>query len=317
MPLDPWNAMQRKLLSPTLRGLCAFAMGLALAGAAAADDVVLRPRLEPGDRYRLSLRVLTDTSAFSKGVGGETYEELVRLHYQADVTVLEVDAEGSPSRERHDRASLTFQRPGDSGSLFKEGVSLEVARRSDVEISVAGRRLDRKLEDTLADVLEKQFEFTLEPAFLAPGRPVKPGDSWTPNEDLVRRYLLGRGVRVIAFGEGAVATLVQEPREDGRSADFVDYQIPIERFVLTRMPEGAQASKTEARLEGRIQLAPEPDQAPLSARSNLTLQLNGTSRTTAQSQPWGVRTSITIEKSSSGREDLATLAPEGRPGLLR
>lgn len=278
-----------------------------LAFPAVAEEVALQARMTPGAAYRLSLAVVTDTEAFSKGGSGETYEEKVRLQYRADVTVLDVDAQGRPTRERHDHASLTFERPGESGSLFKENVSLGVERRNDIEVSLAGKRVAPELEKVLSDVLEKQFEFTLEPALLDPGRSVEVGESWAPDESLARRFLQSRGVRVAAFGEDAVVKLVRETREDGQSALVVDYRIPISRFALTRMPAHTEASRSEALLAGRIELAREPGRPPVSARSNLTLSLNGTSRTPAQSMPWGVRSSVTVEKSHAPKDDLASI----------
>lgn len=282
--------------------------------AVGAEELQLRPRMQAGDSYRLSLSVLTDTEAFSKGEGGENFAETVRLHYQAAVEVLEADA-GRPVRERHDRAVLTFERPGESGSLFKEGVTLEIGRAAGIEVYLGGRRVDRKLEKVLADVLEKQFEFTLEPAVLEPGRPVEVGSSWTPHEDLARRFLLSRGMKVVEFGEGATARLLREPVEGGEMAWVVDYVIPVSRFVLTQMPPHAEASRTEARLEGRIRLTERGALVPVSARSNLTLSLNGVSKTTAQSMPWRVRSSVTVEKSSTPSGDLAAFAPT--PTALR
>lgn len=307
----------RTLASKCRSLLLLLVASLAVSFSAAAEEVALRLRSKPGDTYRLSLSVLTNTEAFSKGAGGETFEETVRLQYKASVRVLEVDAEGRPVREQHDRASLTFERPGDSGSLFQEGVTIEVVRRDGVEIFLANRRIDRKLETILAEVLEKQFEYTLEPALLEPGRPVEVGESWKPNESLARRFLLSRGVRVIDFGEDPVATLQREPQEDGGAALVIDYSIPIARFELTRMPPNTEASKTEARLEGRVLLAKDPGQAPISARSNLTLSLKGMSRTAAQSLPWSVRSSVTVEKSSSESHDLAALSTGVRSDRLR
>lgn len=296
------------------RFLLGSALGVSLlAGAADAVDMTLQHRMKPDDVYELSLRVSTDTEAFSKGAAGENFEETVKLHYQAAVTVLEVDAEGRPVRERHDDASLTYERPDGAGSLFKEGVTLDVERLAGVEISLAGRRLERKMEKVIADVLEKQFEFTLEPALVEPGRPVEVGDTWTPNEDLARRFLRSRGVRVIEFGEEPIARLIRETREDGTSALVIDYRIPISRFELTRMPPNVEPARSEAQLEGRIELAPAPGQAPVATRSHLALALNGLSHTTAQSMPWTVKSTVTVEKRCSLRQSVALLAPAADP----
>ncbi|CAG1007391.1 hypothetical protein MYXO_03581 [Myxococcaceae bacterium] len=278
-------------------------MLLAADAASAAETLGLRPRLETGDAYALSLSVLTETEAFSKGVAGERYEETVRIVYAAAVTVLEVDDSGRPLRERHDRASLTFERPGESGSLFKESVTLEVERKEGLEVRLGGRRVEARIERLVSDVLEKQFEHTLEPAFLDPGRSVEVGESWLPDEHLAKRFLASRGIRVVDFAEGASARLVRDAENEG--ALVIDYEIPISRFELAKMPSNAMASNSEATLEGRVRLAAEPREGPVLTKTHLAFRLNGISRTTAQSLPWHLRSSVTVERSSQRSQDVA------------
>lgn len=269
-----------------------------------AEEIVLRARYRPGDVYRLALNVSTTTEGTSKGLAGESVDENVRLRYRASVVVLEVDGDGRPVRERHARVSLTFDRPGESGSLFKEGVAYEVLRKDGIEVLLGNQRVEPTLEKTLAEILEKQFEYTLEPALLEPGRAVDVGDSWQPDPSLARRFLLSRGIRVLEFGDGASATLRRKRDEEGRNGLVIDYRIPIARFELTRMPPHTAASRSEARLEGQIRLASEPRTAPTSVTSNLTLSMSGISTGTAQSVPWSVRSSTIVEKSSTLAQDL-------------
>lgn len=292
------------------RRLALFALAISCAPASArAEELSLRSRLRPGDSYRLSLSVLTQTEASARGPGAESFDETVRLQYRAGVTVLEVDAEERPVREQHRGVSLTFERPGDSGPLFQEPVSFEVRRKERLEIFAGNERLDARLEKPMADVLEKQFEYTLEPALVDPGRAVEVGESWAPSEDLARRFLLSRGVRVLAFGDGAVATLRRAPGNDGTTGLVVDYSIPIARLELLRMPDHAEAARSEGVLDGQIRLASEPGTPPVSTKSSLTLDLSGLSRTAAQSMPWSLRSSVTVERTTSPAGDLATSGP--------
>jgi hypothetical protein len=284
----------------------ASAAAFLLASATAAEEIVLRPRYEAGDSYRLSLVVTTDTEANSAGEAGESFEENVRLHYQASVGVLEVDGGGRPLRERHQQVSLVFERPGEKGSLFAENVDYEVERKEGLAILVGGQRVDPKLERTVADVLEKQFEYTLEPAFLQPDGRVKVGESWQPDASLASRFLLSRGIRVIEFGQGGSARLERRELADGKEQLVIEYSIPIARFELTRMPPRAEAARSEARLEGRIHLASDPRRGAISSFSNLTLDLSGVSRGPTQSLPWSLRSVVTVLRSSPGRTHSVT-----------
>jgi len=278
---------------------------------AAGEEIVLRPRYRPGDTYRLSLTVITETEATSTDQAGKSVSESVRLHYQASVLVLEVDDAGRPIRERHQSPSLTFERPGESGSLFKEGVAYEVHRKDAITLVAGERRLDAKLERIVGEVLEKQFEHTLEPALVEPGHPVEAGESWPLDESLTRRFLLSRGMRVLELGDPATATLQHASGAGGSSEWVIDYRIPITRFELTRMPPQAEAARSEARLEGQIRLpsgapgAADARRAPASTVSRLTLRMSGLSGGVAQRQPWSLRSTISVEGSSMGARDVS------------
>jgi hypothetical protein len=269
---------------------------LCAASASAAEDVVLRPRFRAGDTYALSLRVSTRTDGVSSGESGESVAEDVRLAYAASVMVLEVDGDGRAVRERHEDVRLTFERPGDSGSLFKPGVAYEVRRKDGIEVSLGGRRAEPRVEKTVAEILEKQFEHTLEPALLEPGRPVEVGESWEPDPSLTKRFLLSRGIRVIALGDGATATLLREQGEHGASELVVEYAIPIARFALRTMPERAEATRSSARLEGRVRLGDAPGRPAAATFSSLTIELGGVLSGAAQPVPWSLRSTETVEK---------------------
>ncbi|MGH7337914.1 MAG: hypothetical protein ACREI7_10065, partial [Myxococcota bacterium] len=57
--------------------------------AAAADEVVLRPRYEVGDRYALALVTDTKTRVDARGTARNAFRERVELRYRAQVEVLE------------------------------------------------------------------------------------------------------------------------------------------------------------------------------------------------------------------------------------
>ena len=275
------------------------------AATAAAEEIALARRFRAGETYPLHLTVVTKTEGTSKGIEGSSLEEDVKLTYRADVVVLEVDDAGRPVRERHQRPQLTFERPGEAGSLFKEGVAYEVERSDRIRLSAGGRPLDAKVEQTVAAVLEKQPELTLEPAVLDPGRPVSVGESWMLSESLVERWLQSRGVRVIALGEAPRATLVRHVREDGQPELAVEYEIPIERFALTRMPPHAQPSRSDATLSGRVRLGRDPGEGPIASVSELNLALSGISSGPARRLPWSVRSLELVERSTGEARDVA------------
>jgi hypothetical protein len=282
-------------LFPTLALVSILA--LCTAPRAAAEEISLRPRYEPGDSYLLSLAVTTNTQA--EGVADASFQEDVHLDYSARVVVLAVDREGRPVRERHEDVRLTFQRPGESGSLFQDGAGYEVRREDALKIFVGDARAEPRIEKIVADVLEKQFEFTLEPALLDPGRPVEVGDTWELDPSVARRFLSTRGMRVAAFGT-AEATLAQSGREGDDGGWVINYSIPIERFELMGMPEHARAKESEARLEGQIRLGPPRRRIPISSISNLTLRVSGVTSPpgAAEPVPWNLNRSVMVERRS-------------------
>ncbi len=276
-----------------------------VAVAAPAGELALQPRYAPGDTYNLELRVTTRTEASSKGENGEHFQEDVKLDYRASVLVVDVDENGRPVKERHRRVSLTFERPDEMGSLFKDGASFDVERRDRVRISLAGKPVDPKLERTVAEILEKQPEYTLEPAMLDPGRPVRVGESWELSPTLTRRFLQSRGIRAIDFGEPATATLQQRVRENGTTERFIEYDIPIERFELTQMPPHTEASRSEASLHGEVGLADAPRSGIGSSISELRMSLSGISTGVARRLPWSLRSTVVVEKSSTDGQEVA------------
>lgn len=239
-----------------------------------AETLVLRPRYQPGDRYDLSLRVATRTDAATGSTRATRWSEDVVLDYRASVEILDVDESGRPLRERHEDVVLTFERPGEIGSLFEPGTDYEVRRSdgSDVRIFVRGQRVDPKAERVLAAVLEAQFEYSLEPRLLAPAGPVSVGDTWTLDSKLAGRFLRARGVRVLQMAAPATATL--ERSGDPTSSLVIQYRIPLAWFEWEDMPVKARPSSSEGVFEGSVRVAA-AGRAPLVASSTLALQASG------------------------------------------
>jgi hypothetical protein len=282
-----------------------------VAGGAAGEEILLLPRRQPGDVHRLSLAVTTRTEAGN--AAGHEVDEDVRLTYDALVVVLAVDEMGRPVRERHEGVRLAFERPGESGSLLKPGTTWVVHRASDLRILVDGVRIEQRLERTVAEVLERQLEFTLEPATLDPRGPVDVGAPWRPDASLASRLLLGRGVRVLEFGEGATARLERGTADAGRDSRAVSYSIPVSRFELTREPPYAEVRKSEARLEGRVRFDAGPGTPPTAWTSTLTLDMKGVSSPPGAEvpAPWSLQSRVSVEQSVSAAESLGP--PGGGP----
>ena len=292
-----------------LAAALASLLALSVGRGASAEELALRHRYRRGESYPLLVRVSTVTDASSQGALGESVGEDVQLEYRAFVVVLEVDREGRPTRERHDGVRLTFQRPGESGSLFKEGSSYEVQRKDELRVLVGGERAEPRVEKVVAEILERQFAFTLEPAFLDPGRPVGVGESWELDASLARRFLLSRGLRNAELDGKPMATLRQRPGEDGLAELVIDYRIPISRLELERMPPRAQTSKAEGLLEGTIRL--DRGSRPSLCTSSLSLSLNGvvSAPQGTESVPWSLRRTVLVEQTA--------LNEHGAPGAAR
>jgi hypothetical protein len=270
---------------PALLALAA----LAAAGSATAEELLLGPRLRPGDAYALSLAATTDTDTASP-TGKSGFRENVRVAYAATVVVLETDAGGRPTRERHEAVRLTYDRPDGAGSLFRDGASFEVRREGDgMQLFAAGERIDRRVEALVGALLETQFERGLGPVLFEPGRPVAVGETWPLDASLARRFLRERGFRVVELGAPATATLERQADEL-----VVRFAIPIAWLELDGMPANARASESDARFEGTIRLAADPSSRPTIYASRLALRVDGvvTAPRFARAVPW------TLERST-------------------
>jgi hypothetical protein len=276
-----------------------FALVLGPALAASGEQIVLDPRYSPGDSYTLSLSTTTRTEASPRGRERRIFEEDVQLDYQANVRVLEVDGEGRPVRERHENVRLTFQRPGESGSLFRPDAAYEVRREGGrIRLLRGEQKLDARVEEAVARMLDAQFEHTLGPELLDPGRAVEVGDSWELDRALSRRFLRELGIRVVGLAGPATARLERDPRGAGL---VVHYSIPVAWFELEKMPPNARTSASEARYTGEVRL-PADRGTPVIHTTSLALRMNG-----VVSAPGVVRTSLPWSLRSSRLSGQRTL----------
>jgi hypothetical protein len=284
----------------------AFAAALVLltAGVGSTEEIALVPLYRPGDSYLLNLGATTETDASSGGSVNKRFHKQVQVDYEATVVILEVDGKGRPVRERHEDVSMLVQSPRGSGPVFEEGTSFEV-HRGDGEITVffGNRRADPKREKAIVQVLETQFEHTLEPSLLDPGRPVAVGETWELDRSLVRKLLWQRGVPVVQLGEPATATLLRRMGDGDKSALEIDYRIPIAWLNVRRMLPDAVAGESEGLLEGTIRLASLPDRTPVSRKSSLAVTVNGVTTTfgqvNARPYPWSVRSLKTAKQTAA------------------
>lgn len=265
------------LRRPLLPALASGLLLLGALGAAAAEELELRPGYAPGDAYALSLRATTETEALSRGGERDSFREKVQLDYRATVVVLEVDEEGRPTRERHGGVELTFERPGETGSLFGEGTRYEVERlpRGKIRLFVDGARAEAKVERIVGDLLGSQFEHTLGPKLFDPGRPVEVGESWSPSPAVARRFLRDQGIRVVQLGDPPTATLREVREADGTRHLAIDTRIPIAWLEPSRLPENGKLSDSEATFEGQIRLPAGPGAPSRAYGSKLELRMQG------------------------------------------
>lgn len=295
-----------------------LAVGLALAVAAPAlgEDPSLVPKYRPGDAYALALNAATETEAVSGGSVDKRFHQLVRVEYEADVVILAVDAEGRPVRERHQDVRLDVQSSQGSGSIFEGDTSFEVHREDgEVTVFMDGRRAAPGKEKVIVQILATQFEHTLEPALLDPGRQVALGETWELDPSRAEALLRQRGIRVVELGAPATATMALRTGEDGRDALEVDYRIPISWIHPGDLFPGALAGETGGLFEGTVRLASTPNQVPVSRRSRLTLDIQGSvtnwGRTNTRPYPWTVHSSKTAEQEAVklGTELAGTAGP--------
>ncbi|MCU0670065.1 MAG: hypothetical protein MUF70_12055 [Myxococcota bacterium] len=265
---------------------------------AQAEEVRLQRRHHVGDSYALSLRTTTQSAlrARSRSLQAED----VQLTYTATVEVLETDAAGRPLRERHAGAQLRYERPDGAGALFREGASFEVRRDADGGLALFANdgRVERKIEKLVGAVLATQFEYTLAPALLEPGRPVEIGETWELDPKIARRLLRAHDVRIVDFAGPVTATLARG--DDDANARVIRYRIPIARWEPGALPDNARTAESDAQVEGEIRLSADPDAAPLEHRSKLVSSLHGvlTASGVAAPVPWSLENASASEQST-------------------
>jgi hypothetical protein len=264
------------------------------ARAASAEEILLRPRYQPGDAYVLSLSALKNSELLPRTAGKrQPFREDVHLRYEANVVVLETDAAGIPVRERHQDVVLSYVRPDSSGSLF-DHTAFEVRRQNgSVQLFVNGERADRQVERVISELLADQFEYGIG-ALVDPGRPVAVGETWTIDRERVQKFLNARGVEKARLDGDAHASL--ERNDDGPYV--LRYEVPIASFEPTRMPANRRTAHSGGELEGEVQLEPGALHTPLMHSSRLALHMNGSIQTygLAHPMPWSFRSSESLDQ---------------------
>jgi hypothetical protein len=294
----------RSMLNARSLGAAAVAAAALIAPAAiaTAEEVVLRPGYQVGDRYGLDLTTETKTRVDARGARSDSFREDVELHYSAQVEVLATDPSGAPVRERHADVVLRYVRPGDEKSLFKEGAAFELSRHSDgsVEIRVDGARMNAKVEKIVGDLLAHQTEYALS-ALLDPGRPVTVGERWELEPDRVRSFLVSRGIRDIELDGPATAEL--GAGKGDRLA--LRYRIPIRAFALPDLPEGTDRMDSEGRLTGELELAAGGLHRVRTQSSSLALEIDGRLQTAGAPHParWNLRRSQSVDQQTEMLRD--------------
>jgi hypothetical protein len=288
---------------------------LAVAYPASAEEIALVPKYQPGDSYVLTLGANSETEASSGGSVNKRFHEKTQVDYRATVVILEVDAEGRPIRERHQDVSLVVGSTRGSGPVFEGNTNFEV-HRDDGRVSAFfdGKRADSKTETALLAVLETQFEHTLEPSLIDPGRPVAVDETWELDRSLARELLRRRGIRPVKFGGPATATLARRAGDDGSVGLEIDYRIPISWHHVDRLFPSAMAGETEGYFGGTVRLASTPEGVPVARTSRLALSVDGVVSASRQRSlrpyPWSVR-SFKVAEQSAARIGTRYAAPAG------
>ena len=271
---------------PSIRALLLAGVSLLLLGASTPDPgAVLSARHRPGDRYALVLETATVTEARSNRSGVEPFHERVEQVYRADVEVLEVDAAGRPVRERHEHVRVTGARGAEKASLFEGDVHYEVERRDGgVRIRLEEPGESDAVERIVTPLLEVRLGGRLGAELLDPGREVAMGEPWGLSERLARRLLRADDLRAVRFdGE---PTAVLRPHPSDAALVSLHYTIPVASFELRDLPANGRASRSRARVEGRIDLAPDASW-PVAHETTFELHVAGAVDTRGAARPFG------------------------------
>jgi hypothetical protein len=251
---------------------------------ARAETLDLAPRRAVGDFYSLSLATKHSSAFHPQGKRRAADTNEASLHYEADVAVLAVDERGRPVHERHVDVVLRATQGDETTSLFREPVAFDVRRDEDGDLTIhaSDGRIDRKLEARLAELLATQFEASLAPALLDPGRDVALGETWTLDADMARRFLREQGIRAIDLDGNATATLAT--RDDGQAL-VLRYAIPVAWWKPHPLPKHATAGDSEARFEGEIELVADATLRPARHTTALTAEASGVVTATGYAAP--------------------------------
>lgn len=284
----------------------AFLAGLALFGllalGASAEGIRIRPRYAVGDEYVVSLATTTRTDILARGEVAKSIEDEVELRYSARVEVVEVAADGSPVRERHEAVKLSFVKDGESRSLLKQDAELEVVRAADgaVQIFHDGKPVEPKLEKVVGHMLARQLEHGVA-ALVDPGRAVEIGETWRIADEQVRAFMRDRGIQDAELAGKATATLVGTVG----SRLIVRYRIPVDGFALGELPSNARNARSQASVDGEVDLAADGLHRPVAHFSALAVRIKATMSEPGKSRAaaWSVRRSESIVQRSETLTD--------------
>ncbi len=258
--------------------------------ARALEELQLAPSYRAGDAYQLVLRSSSNTRASSRGRFGRHFRDDVRLEYRARVIVLDTRG-GLPVLEHHEQVELRFERPGDSGSLFREGTAFDVYRdeQGEVEIRIGSHRAP-EIEQVVAELLEGQLEQSVAARLFQPRRGVAMDEPWPLDPGLLGLFLREQGIESFELGGEATAVLRRVAAEDF-SGHAIDYRIPLDCVETGGMPEDSMPSEdSTAELRGSILVPEDPTQRPIVFSSGAELRVSGASVTgnVVYTQPWSV-----------------------------
>lgn len=284
----------------------AIVLGVSLGGllalGASADGIQIRPRYTAGDEYVVSLATTTRTDFHARGDVARSIDDEVELRYWARVVVVEIAADGSPLRERHEGVELTVVQAGGSRSLLKQGAEFEVVRAADgaIQILHRGKPVDPKLEKIVGHLLARQLEHGVA-ALVDPGRAVEVGEIWQIEGDRVQSFMRARGIQDAELDGPATATLEALPGD--RLA--VRYRIPIDGFALGELPSNTHNARSRASLEGEVQLDAGGVHRAIGHSSALAVRIKATMKEPGNTRAasWSVRRSESVVQRSETLTD--------------
>lgn len=279
-----------------------LSLGCLVAFGASAEGIRIRPGYAAGDEYAVSLATTTRTDFRARGDVARSLDEELEFRYSAHVVVVEIAADGSPVRERHEGVELTVVEKDGPRSLLKKGAALDVVRTADgaVQIFHGGKPVDPQLAKIVGQLLARQLEHGVA-ALVDPGRAVEVGETWQIEGERVQAFMRSRGIQEAKLDGPATATLEALP--GGRLA--VRYRIQMDGFALGELPSNTHNARSKAKLEGEVQLESVGVHRPIGHTSDLALRIKATMKKPGNTRTasWSVRRSESVVQRSETLTD--------------